>query len=185
MNNHTVIKLSDSEAKTADRLSAIFALYGRADTHTNHESNLLGVLGEFALSKYLHGSIQPALDHRMESIRGALETGLVRDDHRDLPGLKIDVKSTRDRHEIGARNLHLLVPPSQARRAGIAFVLAAPVGPKSGRLQDVRAVQLVGWCDSSFLEPGNDGRHLSWHRRKGALLSPMDELETSSYVIAA
>lgn len=183
MSNITVITLSDEQARIADRLSEPFANYGRADTLENRESNLLGVLGEFALSLYLHSTIEPVVDHRMESLRGAVLSGHVRDDHRDLPGLRVDVKSTRDRNGMGPRNLNLLVPPSQARRPGIAFVLAVPVEPRSGHLKDARAVRLVGWCDSSELEPGTDGRHLGWHRRKGALLWDMSELEIADYAV--
>lgn len=172
------VALSREEVQCALRLSAIFAGYGKPDSLTSEETNFVSVLGEFAVSKYFYGSIEPVLDHRMESVRGAVMTGKIRDGHRDLPDVMLDVKSTQDRGGIGWRNLDLMVPPYQAR-TGTAYVGA--VVETTTRPEDVREVILAGWCEVYELEP--DPSHMDWHCCVHRLLRGMDSLRLEDWPV--
>lgn len=177
------VRLTDSQVREAARLSAEFAKYGKADTLDNRESNYLSLLGEFALSRWVYGSVAPVLQHREASLEHARKTGDVRDGHRDLPEARIDVKTTRDRHGRGYRALNLLVSPYQVH-AETAYVLAVAQEAPTGRLRDCREVLLAGWTDWLGLAEGDD-RFLGWNRCPASMLWPMATLEPLEWPVEA
>lgn len=176
------VRLTDSQAREAARLSAEFARYGKADTLDNRESNYLSLLGEFALCRFLYGSIAPVVQHRESSLAYARKTGLVRDGHRDVPDARLDVKTTRDRQGKGWRSLNLLVSPYQVHEE-TAYVLAVAQESSSGRLGDCREVLLAGWTDWLGLAEGDD-RFLGWNRCPASMLWPMATLDVLEWPVA-
>jgi hypothetical protein len=177
------VRLTDSQAREALRLSSEFAEYGLADTLDNRESNYLSLLGEFALSRWLYGSVAPVLEHRERSLAHARATGYVRDGHRDLPEARVDVKTTRDRHGKGWKNLNLLVSPRQVHR-DTAYVLAVLQEAPTARLRDCREVLLAGWTDWLGLAEG-DARFLGWSRCAASMLWPMATLDPLEWPVGS
>lgn len=177
------VALTSDEVSCALRISTIFAAYGKPDSLTSEETNLVSVLGEFALSKHLYGDIAPVVDHRMESVRGAVLTGKVRDGHRDVPDAMVDVKASFCDPEKDWRMRHLMVPPYQLR-SGVAYVSAVAMLPETGRLQDVREVVLAGWCEKYELR-GPDPEHLGWWTCQNRLLYGMDSLRPEDWPVVA
>lgn len=169
------VVLASDEVELAHKIAAFFARYGRALTLHSDESNLLSVLGEFAYSKFLFGSVEPVLQHRRRSRAYAFKTGLIRDGHRDFPTARIDVKATQDRHEKGWRFLNLLVSPAQLRTdtAYASAVVSA----------DLRSVVLAGWTDSFGLRENPPDKFEGWLSCAHGLLWPVSDLKPDDWPV--
>lgn len=178
-----VVKLTDEEARLAWRLAKHFALYGAPDSQlSNADSNLLGVLGEFAAAKRLFGSIQPVVKHRRESLDNAVLTGKVLDGSTDIPGYRLNVKCAYDQHGLGPRDLHLLVPTWQVD-GDTCYIHTVVEPPLSGDLRDVREVVVHGWAEACMLDSKRDGSFLGWPCCLGSQCLPMSVLNVEDYAV--
>ena len=64
MSSPPKVTLTSEEVQCAARLSTIFAQYGTADTLSSRESNMLAVLGEFALSRRAYSTAISRFENR-------------------------------------------------------------------------------------------------------------------------
>jgi len=180
--DYVQIALHAKTVSIAHSLAAIYALYESNELDIPEEIkcfewNLLGILGEFALSTYLTGGIAAALISRHNGIANALQ-GKPFDYGHDLPALNVDCKTTRNRANHQLCGLHLLVHPRHVRnsRAYVLAVLDEPKDGDVGRIQPL-SVQLVGWCYGRELEAAvNPNSFTGAHRLKAINLRPMSTL---------
>lgn len=179
-----VVNLTDEEAREALRLARHFALYGAPHSAlSNVESNYLGVIGEYAVSKKLFGSTRPVFEHRRRSLDRAIVTNKVEDGGTDIPGYRINVKTAYDQYGLGAPDLHLLVPPWQVDRE-TCYIHCVVEPPESGNLLDARSVIVWGFAESSMLAPAERGAFLGWPCCVGSECLPMSVFNVEDYAVS-
>jgi len=132
------------------------------------EDQFVGQVGECALSVWLTGSA----DAYRRSRERANADPYVGDDGSDLPGSRIDVKTSRWRTRLLLLSHHLLVREAE-RHEGTTYVLAL------ARIDDQAATcHLVGWTRDLPEQPSQDHRFAGAYAVPGRALAPMFLLET-------
>lgn len=132
------------------------------------EDQLLGQLGQYALSVYLTGN---DLAYRKARCK-ANQSPLKGDGGFDILGLKVDVKTSRMRYSQDALAYQLIVPPSE-RHPDWTYVLALIPKDCNNR------VYLVGWLrDCDFTPaPNGTGSKTGKFVRDACELSPLPPLQ--------
>lgn len=114
------------------------------------QDQLIGQLGQLALSKYLYGTTERYMISRYYQNKTP-ERG---DGGSDLPGANLDVKTSVMRYGQDPIRYNLCVRPRE-RHAGWVYILA--LVPKA--YENDRCVYLMGWCSDDQLPttPAADG----------------------------
>lgn len=163
------VELSQSELSCIKRMSVKAEIGGKSHIRTKDrlasltEDQLVGQIGQFAVSKYMFGTAE----------RWAMNRWFINqnptygDAGFDIPGLNLDVKTSLMRASKEPLSYNLLVRPKE-RHAGWIYYLAL-VGDIQ---QEKLPVYLVGWAKDEDLppEPALDGKF------KGAYVLPANKL---------
>lgn len=144
---------------------------GNPEAGSYYRDEFIGIVGEFACSVYLTGSVDAAACQRLEALStGVLPSG------SDLIGWNLDVKTA------GKTSRELYVHPRHVDSDRVYVLASVPCDLHASRqeLALVERVQLIGWCYGYELREGMPNFHRGWKYRHVPSLRPMEELKNGT-----